>query len=167
MNLKVLSFAGSTLFLLCPRGSQCTPSVWEFQGSSTKTPISLDLMLCLPNLFNCKIAMLTNARVCAQSLSHVWLFCDRMDISPPAPLSIEFSRQEYWSGLPFPPPGDLPNPGVEPMSLMSPALAGRFLTTLAPPANILEYLLYDRHCLAWDWNSEFWWNLDPGGRDRK
>ena len=65
-----------------------------------------------------------------------------------APLSVGFYRQEYWSGLPFPPPGDLPNPGVEPMSLMSPALAGRFLTTLAPPANILEYLLYDRHCLA-------------------
>ena len=113
VNLKVLSSAGSTFFLLCPRGSQCTPSVWEFQGSSTKTPISLDLMLCLPNLFNCKIAMLTNASVCAQSLSHVWLFCDPMDISPPAPLSKEFSRQEYWSGLPFPPPGDLPNPGTE------------------------------------------------------
>ena len=113
VNLKVLSSAGSTFFLLCPRGSQCTPSVWEFQGSSTKTPISLDLMLCLPNLFNCKIAMLTNASVCAQSLSHVWLFCDPMDIRPPAPLSKEFSRQEYWSGLPFPPPGDLPNPGTE------------------------------------------------------
>ena len=40
-----------------------------------------------------------------------------------------FSRQEYWSGLPCPPPGDLPNPGIEPMSLMSPAVAGRFFTT--------------------------------------
>ena len=40
-----------------------------------------------------------------------------------------FSRQEYWSGLPCPPPGDLPNPGIEPMSLMSPALAGQFFTT--------------------------------------
>ena len=38
-----------------------------------------------------------------------------------------FSRQEHWSGLPCPPPGDLPDPGVEPMSLMSPALAGGFL----------------------------------------
>ena len=37
---------------------------------------------------------------------------------------MEFSRQEYWSELPFPPPGDLPNPGIEPVSLMSPALAG-------------------------------------------
>ena len=50
-------------------------------------------------------------------------------ISHQAPLSIEFSRQEYWSGLPFPSPGDLPNPGMEPPSLVSSALAGRFFTT--------------------------------------
>ena len=43
-----------------------------------------------------------------------------------APPSMGFSRQEYWSGLPFPPPGDLPDPGTEPVS---PALAGRFFTT--------------------------------------
>ena len=48
-----------------------------------------------------------------------------------APLSMEFSIQEYWSGLPFPPPGDPPNPGMELASLMSPALAGRFFTTSA------------------------------------
>ena len=46
-----------------------------------------------------------------------------------APLFTGFSRQEYWSGLPCPPPGDLPNPGIEPASLMSPALAGEFFTT--------------------------------------
>ena len=44
------------------------------------------------------------------------------------PLSMEFSRQEYWSRLPFPTPGDLSNPGIEPASLESPALAGRFVT---------------------------------------
>ena len=49
-----------------------------------------------------------------------------------APLSIEFSRQEYWSGLPFPTPGDLHDPGIEPASPESPALAGRFFTTAAP-----------------------------------
>ena len=43
-----------------------------------------------------------------------------------------FSGQEYWSGLPFPSPGDLPNPGIEPMSPASPALAGRFFTTVPP-----------------------------------
>ena len=45
-----------------------------------------------------------------------------------APLCMEFSRQEYWSGLPFPTPGDLPNPEIEPMSVVSPVLAGRFFT---------------------------------------
>jgi len=40
-----------------------------------------------------------------------------------------FSKQEYWSGLPCPPPGDLPNPGIKPRSLTTPALAGRFFTT--------------------------------------
>ena len=48
-----------------------------------------------------------------------------------APLSMGFSRQEYWSGLPCPPPEDLPNSGIEPLSLMSPSLAGRFFTTSA------------------------------------
>ena len=49
-----------------------------------------------------------------------------------APLFMEFSRQEYWSGVPFPSPGDLPDSGTEPMCLMSLALAGRFLTTVLP-----------------------------------
>ena len=48
-----------------------------------------------------------------------WDFC----------LSMGFFRQEYWSGLPFPSPGDLPNTGIEPLALVSPALAGRFFTT--------------------------------------
>ena len=47
------------------------------------------------------------------------------------PLPMEFSRQEYWSGVPFPPPGDLPNPGMDPSSLASPVLAGGFFTTSA------------------------------------
>ena len=45
------------------------------------------------------------------------------------PLSMEFSRQEYWSGLPFPTPGDLPDPKIKAASLASPALAGGFFTT--------------------------------------
>ena len=48
-----------------------------------------------------------------------------------ASLSMGFPRPEYWSGLPFPSPGDLPNPGIEPESFMSPALAFRFFTTCA------------------------------------
>ena len=49
-------------------------------------------------------------------------------------LPVEFSRQEYRIGLPFPIPEDLPNPGIEPTCLMSPALAGRFSTTVLPAA---------------------------------
>ena len=49
-----------------------------------------------------------------------------------APLSMEFSRQEYWSGLPFHTLGDLPNPGIKPTSLASPALAGGFFTIVPP-----------------------------------
>ena len=44
---------------------------------------------------------------------------------------MEIPRKEYWSGLPFPSPGDLPNPGIEPVSLASPAMAGGFFTTSA------------------------------------
>ena len=50
-----------------------------------------------------------------------------------APLFMEFPRQEYWSGLPFPPPGELPHPGIEPTSSVSPTLAGEFFT-IEPPA---------------------------------
>ena len=52
-----------------------------------------------------------------------------MDYNCPAPRSLEFPRQEYWSGLPFPSPGDLPYPSIEPLSLVSPVLAGGFFTT--------------------------------------
>ena len=63
-----------------------------------------------------------------QSLSFVWLFATLSTVACQFPLSTGFFRQEYWSGLPCPPPGDLPNPGIQPMSLTSPALAGRFFT---------------------------------------
>ena len=64
-----------------------------------------------------------------------------------APLSMVFSRQEYWSGLLHTPPGDLPDPGMEPVSLMSPALAGGFFTTVPPgkPTEVvgeLQFLKY-------------------------
>ena len=56
-----------------------------------------------------------------------------------ASLSMEFSRQEYWSGLSFLSPGDLPDPGIEPASLAPPALAGGFFTTV-PPGSPLHFL---------------------------
>ena len=61
--------------------------------------------------------------------SHVRLFATLWDVAWLAPLSMEFPRQEYWNGLPCPPPGDLPDSGIKPMSLTSPALAGEFFTT--------------------------------------
>ena len=51
-----------------------------------------------------------------QLLSHIQLFVTPWTVARQAPLSVEFSRQEYWSGLPFPPPGDLPNAGIKPVS---------------------------------------------------
>ena len=65
------------------------------------------------------------------SVGHVQLFAILWTAACQAPLSMGLSRQEYWSGLPCSPPGDLPDPGVEPASLMSPPLAGRFFTTSA------------------------------------
>ena len=64
--------------------------------------------------------------VCAQLLSHVQLFGTAWTVAHQAPLSMEFSRQEYWSGLPFLTSGDFPDPGIEPLSLVCPALAVRF-----------------------------------------
>ena len=68
----------------------------------------------------------------AQSQSRVWLFATPWTAAHKTPLSMEFPRQEYWNVLPFPPLGDLPNPGSKPKSPASPVLAGRFFTT-APP----------------------------------
>ena len=65
--------------------------------------------------------------VCAQLLSRIRLFATPWTVARQALLSIEFSRQEYWSGLPFLPSEDLPDSGMEPMSPVSPALAGGFL----------------------------------------
>ena len=62
-------------------------------------------------------------------LSPVQLFLTPWAAARQAPLSMEFPRQEYWSGLPFPSPGDLPNPGIKSTPLVSPALAGGFFTT--------------------------------------
>ena len=65
-----------------------------------------------------------------------------------APLSMEFSRQEYWSGLPFSSPGDLPNPGIEPES---PALAGRFFTTELPRKSIEIMNIFKSYCYYGCW----------------
>ena len=65
-------------------------------------------------------------------LCPLWLSVTPRTVAHQAPLSMGFPRQEYWGYFPFPSPGDLPYPGIEPLSLMSPALAGRFSTTSSP-----------------------------------
>ena len=72
--------------------------------------------------------------MCAKLLQLCQTLWDPMYCTPPRLLCPwGFSKQELWSGLPCPPPGYLPNPETEPMSLMSPALAGRFFIPLVPP----------------------------------
>ena len=79
-------------------------------------------------------------------LSHfspIWLFAMPWTIARWDPLSMGFSRQAYWSGWPWPPPGDLPHPGIEPESLVSPALAdGFFFKPLAPPGKPVYLCTY-------------------------
>ena len=71
----------------------------------------------------------------------VWLFVTLWTVVHQASLSMGFSRQEYWSGLPFPSPKDFPNPRIKSVSLVSPALAGRFFTTL--PADNRTFVIID------------------------
>ena len=74
--------------------------------------------LFIHSLINSEVWLLHKVKL----LSHFRLFATPWTVACQAPLSMGFSIQEYWSGLPFPPPGDLPDPGIEPTS---PALAGR------------------------------------------
>ncbi|CAI9175347.1 unnamed protein product [Rangifer tarandus platyrhynchus] len=77
-------------------------------------------------------------RVCTPSHFSCVQFCvTPWIVTCQAPLSTGFSRQEYCSGLPCPPPGDLPDPGTEPMSLMSPASAGMFFTTSTTSGSLM------------------------------
>ena len=82
--------------------------------------------LLVPRLYRC---LLLCCCVCVQSCLTL---CVPWTAAYQAPLSVGFFRQEYWSRLPFSTPGDLSDPGIEPVSLVSPELAGRFFTTLPP-----------------------------------
>ena len=125
------------LFLLCHVWKVDTflvahaPNV---QGELLLSPRPFCYRLHLQFLFTSIILVCVSVCVCtrAQSLIHVQLCVTPWTIACQAPLFMELSRQEYWSGLPFPTPGDLPNPGIESMSLASSALTGRFLTTALP-----------------------------------
>ena len=92
--------------------------------------------------------------VCVCVFSHIQLFVIQWAGACQAPLSMGFSRQEYWSGLPFPPPGDLPSPGIKSKSLESPALSGRFFTPepLGKPKRSLAIskMVFSKHSVHGD-----------------
>ena len=95
--------------------------------------------------------------VLSSHFSHVWLFAMLWTVSCQTPLSMGFSRQEYWSELQRPPPGDLPDPGSKPIS-MSPALASGFFTTSATweaPVNAIAEYKRTRPRGCWLWNLPF------------
>ena len=93
------------------------------------------------------LTQLVDGVTCVLSrFSCVRLFSTPWTVACQAPLSMGFSRQEYWSGLPCPPPGDLPNPGIELTSLASPALAGGFITI----SNIWVPIRYRLGSATWE-----------------
>ena len=100
--------------------------------------------------------------LCAQTPSCVQFFVTPWTVARQALWCMGFSRQEYWNGLPCPPLGNLPDPGIKPVSLMSPALADRFFTTeppgTTPTPNVFPVIL----CKSPHWNdSVSSWMLDP------
>ena len=83
-----------------------------------------------PDMFPVFLDLMMSLLMCVLSrFSHVQLFATVLIVACQAPMSLGFSRQEYWNGLPCPPPRNLPDPGIEPESFMSPALAGGFFST--------------------------------------
>ena len=100
------------------------PQIWPtgFMFFLHQVQTSDVLVLLSSDLASWKVSgLFTRAMLCAglTCFSHVQLFATPWTIVHQVPLSMGFSRQEYWSGLPFPSPGDLPNPRLEPMSLVS------------------------------------------------
>ena len=106
--------------------------LWDFPTEVGSYPGCCVLII---SLYACGIlnySISWSVSVCMLSgFSHIWLFVTLWTVACQAPLSMGFSRQEYCSGLPCPPPRDLPNPGIRSVSLTSPAFAGRFFTTSA------------------------------------
>ena len=106
----------------------CSPSLQDYLqpwGLQVFRPLQKRV-----HVSECNLCILHIISVAVPSLSCVRLFAAPHTVAGQAPLSVEFSRQEYWSGLPFPFPGDLPDPGMEPLSPQSPALRGGLLSTV-------------------------------------
>ena len=107
----------------------------------------------LPNTVNCEYyELFLTSQWWRCLVTKSYLTCDPIDCSLPcSTLSMGFPRQEYWSGLPFPSPGDLPKPGIEPTSLVSPlALAGGFFTSRATEETL--FILRSSTCWRRKWH---------------
>ena len=104
-----------------------------FKGFGGKVFYIYSAMSHSPIPLHLSLHLLAFASACVLScFTYVWLFATLWTVALQGPLSMGFSRQEYWQhGLLFPPSGDLPNPGIKPTSLRSPALVGGFFTTSA------------------------------------
>ena len=107
---------------LCQNGGSVRTRIFTFFLSENTCLISGCWVDAFAQMWN-SCGMLTH-------FSWVQLFATIWTITRQAPLSMGFSKQGYYSGLPCPPPRDLPDPGIKPMSLTSPALAGGFFTTI-------------------------------------
>ena len=106
---------------------------------------------------------------CYSVLSHfsrIQFFVTPWTVDHRAPLAMGFSRQEYWSGLPCPPAGDLPNPGMEPPSLMSPVLAGGFFTISATWSPYRDSNKEEKRSLFWGgtWKCRTGMSTGDGGQ---
>ena len=123
--------------LLCARlemgiqADHCSTGCWSvFTGVCVKCSGSRERALANP--LSRRLRMISSDGVCMVShFNPVWFFATPWTVACQAPLSMGFCRPEYWSRLPFPPPGDLPNPEIKPTSLTSPALANGLFTTSA------------------------------------
>ena len=115
----------------CGKSHVHTTDSYDFvKGASSDDFLSTKYQILLPYLRRIFFSSALSLRVCMLScFSGVWLFAILWTVAHQPPLSIGFSRQEYWSGLPFPSPGDLSELEIELASPVSPALAGGFFTT--------------------------------------
>ena len=129
-------------------GSRLVPNV---VGRERRDSVCVTQCVCQLNIFTSKCfhAATSQSQSWAPPLgSHVYVcaqscltLCNPMDCSHQTPLSMASPRREYWSRLPFPSPGDLPDPGIEPSSPMTPAMAGRFFTTVPPGRCLVLFLM--------------------------
>ena len=156
-----LCMAGSKVpyffFFFWNRETFITGPYKEVDGSCLKNPKITESFP--PSLFRGKVRM---RRGYAESHSRVWLFVIPWTVARQAPPSMGFSRQEYWSGLPFPSPGDLPNPGIKPGS---PACR-RILFHLSQTSWCQIFFFFSHLSLSW-WtylHGSKWWGDTPGPR---